>query len=232
MSDMLLVDGNYSARRFVELVDELYPTVPPEPSDIRVNRQALEDCVALNWLLLPEERSQEDDDHTKDWRSRDIPPQVTVYADYQTIALDEDGISRFRTGPDGASSNCVTAFNATFTSSSGPRNRLPGEGYVRHRDNDRREDKEEPGLSSRSSTTRKRALLPRRGVNLLWTACKTFAWAARKSITLCCARASCGGSATAWSRSTRAGRRAAGAVGQENVALGHAAARRELPGQA
>ncbi len=87
-SDTLLVPGDYSAKRFVDLVDELYPTVPPEPSDIRVNRQALEDCIALNWLLLPKEWSQEDDDHTKDWRSRDIPPQVTVYADYETSAQD------------------------------------------------------------------------------------------------------------------------------------------------
>lgn len=93
-SDTLLVEGNYSAERFVELVDNLYPTIPSEPSDIRANRQLLEDCVAWHWLLLPKQPSEEDDDQWgaagAKWKSRDIPPQNTVYADYKISVFDDD----------------------------------------------------------------------------------------------------------------------------------------------
>ncbi len=82
-SSELLKNGNYSARSWVELVDELYP----EPSEllphVRDNCRALEDCIVGNWLILPAESPKDDDDNTKDWKSRDIPAQATVYANYK-----------------------------------------------------------------------------------------------------------------------------------------------------
>ena len=90
-SNELLVKGEYSAKTFVNLVNQLYPVVADIKPDVKNNRRALEDCVITNWLILPAEQVEGDDDHTLNWRSRDVPPQYTVYADYEAdIFLDSD----------------------------------------------------------------------------------------------------------------------------------------------
>jgi hypothetical protein len=56
----------------------------------------LERLVVANWLILPcesvEEETAEDADHTKDWRSRDIPFQYMVFTGFENNGLDDDFI--------------------------------------------------------------------------------------------------------------------------------------------
>ncbi len=83
-------DAEYSAQKFIDLVNKLYPVTEDEASDARENRRALENCFIINWLILPaEEKKPEEgeDERTKDWKCRDIPPQVTVWANYQLSAV-------------------------------------------------------------------------------------------------------------------------------------------------
>ncbi len=88
-SNRLLKNGGYSAKRFVELVDTLYPDVPVEAPHVRANRQALENCAIGNWLILPKQKVDEGDDNTMEWKSRDIPPQKMVYVDYRLNTIDD-----------------------------------------------------------------------------------------------------------------------------------------------
>lgn len=89
----LIFEGDYSAKTFVDLTNRLYPVPEEIASHVRDNREALRKCAILNWLILPQEQvgAETDDERTKDWRSRDIPFQSTVYADFRTsnFACDE-----------------------------------------------------------------------------------------------------------------------------------------------
>jgi CRISPR-associated endonuclease/helicase Cas3 len=85
----LLKDGEYTAKDFVDLVDELYPDKPILVSAlIRNNCDAMERCLRNNWLLLPSETVEDDEDSTQYWRSRNIPPQRTIYADYKISGIE------------------------------------------------------------------------------------------------------------------------------------------------
>jgi CRISPR-associated endonuclease/helicase Cas3 len=89
-SGELLRDSIFSAKTFVDLVNRLYPTAAEPQPHVRDNRRALEDCVISNWLILPKEIIESNDDHTMNWKCRDIPPQYTVYAGYESSGfLDE-----------------------------------------------------------------------------------------------------------------------------------------------
>ncbi len=83
--------GGYSARRLVELVNELYPSVAEETTDVWENRRALEAAVVANWLLLPKAQTEQDDEETHQWKSRDIGPQKVVYAATNFSAFDTEG---------------------------------------------------------------------------------------------------------------------------------------------
>ena len=95
-SDELLESGEYSAKRFVDLVNQLYPNLKESTSDAIQNKKQLERLIVANWLLLPcesvEEEAAEDSDHTKDWRSRDIPFQYMVFTGFDNNGLDDDFI--------------------------------------------------------------------------------------------------------------------------------------------
>jgi CRISPR-associated endonuclease/helicase Cas3 len=93
-SDELLEDGPYSPRRFVDLVNRLYPSLKDATSDAVQNKKQLERLIISNWLILPceadEESVAEDSDHTKDWRSRDIPFQYIVFTGFENNGLDDE----------------------------------------------------------------------------------------------------------------------------------------------
>lgn len=96
-SDELLTNGDYSAKIFVDKVNQLYPNLKKASSDSLLNRRQLENLVVANWLILPaetvEEETAEDSDQTKDWRSRDIPFQYTIFTGFEPnfdFADDED----------------------------------------------------------------------------------------------------------------------------------------------
>ncbi|HEX8327756.1 MAG TPA: CRISPR-associated helicase Cas3' [Hymenobacter sp.] len=87
-----LIPGDYSARRLVDLVNELYPKVVEENTDVWENRRALEDAIVTNWLLLPKAETDQEDEETHRWKSRDIGPQKIVYActNFSFINIDGD----------------------------------------------------------------------------------------------------------------------------------------------
>lgn len=93
-SDELLTDGDYSAKTFVDKVNQLYPQLKAVASDALLNKRQLENLVVANWLVLPaetiEEHTAEDSDQTKDWRSRDIPFQYTIFTGFQRNGLDDE----------------------------------------------------------------------------------------------------------------------------------------------
>jgi CRISPR-associated endonuclease/helicase Cas3 len=94
-SDGLLKDGEYSAKKFVDLVNELYPNLKESTSDALQNKKQLDRLVVANWLILPEyaneDKSAEDSDEgIINWRSRDIPFQYTVFTGFENNGLDDD----------------------------------------------------------------------------------------------------------------------------------------------
>lgn len=92
-SNELLEEGTYSAQKFVDLTNRLYPKPGELLAHVRDNKRALENCAVINWLILPQEQvgAEEDDEHTLFWQSRDIPYQSTVYADFHLSNFaDED----------------------------------------------------------------------------------------------------------------------------------------------
>lgn len=97
--------GPHSAQDFIDAVDGLYDT--PEafsPSDDRIeqNRDRLHTHLQKDWLIVNAQTSDEEEGRTDEWRSRDIPPQMTVltvcpdrfdsYADYHAFEQ-EYGVS-------------------------------------------------------------------------------------------------------------------------------------------
>ncbi|MFB6286919.1 MAG: CRISPR-associated helicase Cas3' [Candidatus Bipolaricaulia bacterium] len=97
--------GPHSAQDFIDAVDGLYDT--PEafsPSDDRIeqNRDRLHTHLQQDWLIVNAQSSDEEEGRTDEWRSRDIPPQMTVltvcpdrfdsYADYRAFQQ-EHGVS-------------------------------------------------------------------------------------------------------------------------------------------
>lgn len=89
-----LVAGSYSARQFVNLVNELYPAVPRETTEVQNNREELEKLIVQNWLLLPKAETELDDEETTHWKSRDIGPQKVVFADTDFSVFDFEGDPR------------------------------------------------------------------------------------------------------------------------------------------
>lgn len=91
-----MTDGDYSAKTFVDKVNQLYPHLKAVASDALLNKRQLENLVVANWLILPaetiEEDTAEDSDQTKDWRSGDIPFQYTVFTGFNPgfIGFDDD----------------------------------------------------------------------------------------------------------------------------------------------
>jgi len=85
----LLSNGQYSSGDFVDLVDKLYPEPSLSPEDtVLLNRRELESLVISNWLLLPADKLDEDDDETALWKSRNIESQYTVYVDFDLFEGD------------------------------------------------------------------------------------------------------------------------------------------------
>jgi CRISPR-associated endonuclease/helicase Cas3 len=94
-SDELLEKGEYSAKRFVDLVNQLYPNLKEATSDALQNKKQLERLVVANWLILPEyanenNTAEDSDEKIVNWQSRDIPFQYTVFTGFENNGLDDD----------------------------------------------------------------------------------------------------------------------------------------------
>jgi CRISPR-associated endonuclease/helicase Cas3 len=95
----LISEGDYCAKKFVDLTNQIYPTPEKIPSHVLDNRDALRKCAILNWLILPQEQvgAEGDDERTLHWRSRDIPFQNTVYANFRTSGFDFEDVDELPT---------------------------------------------------------------------------------------------------------------------------------------
>ena len=81
-STELLKDDNYSAKDFVELVDNIYSEKKDDvPHYVLNNMKELKNLFISNWLILPANQLDLDDDKTINWKCRDIDAQITLYVD-------------------------------------------------------------------------------------------------------------------------------------------------------
>ncbi|MGD8781951.1 MAG: CRISPR-associated helicase Cas3' [Ignavibacteria bacterium] len=81
-SSDLLLEKDYTSEMLVDLVDKIYPQMKNEmPNYILNNMEELKKLFISNWLILPADQLDIDDDNTIEWKSRDIAPQYTVYVD-------------------------------------------------------------------------------------------------------------------------------------------------------
>ncbi|MFL6210904.1 MAG: CRISPR-associated helicase Cas3' [Pyrinomonadaceae bacterium] len=99
LSRELISEGDYSAKKFVDLTNQVYPAPEKIPSHVLDNREALRKCAILNWLILPQEQvgAEGDDERTLHWRSRDIPFQHTVYANFRISGFDFEDVDELPT---------------------------------------------------------------------------------------------------------------------------------------
>lgn len=69
-----------SAIEFVERVNKLYREQPDFTSKIEQNCDRLKDLMKLNWMIVSNQHADEEQVTVSgDWKSRDIPPQKTVF---------------------------------------------------------------------------------------------------------------------------------------------------------
>ncbi|WP_421828331.1 CRISPR-associated helicase Cas3' [Larkinella sp.] len=69
-----------SSTEFVERVNNLYKEQPDFTSKIEQNCDRLKDLMKLNWMIVPDQYADEDQVTVfGQWKSRDIPPQKTVF---------------------------------------------------------------------------------------------------------------------------------------------------------
>jgi CRISPR-associated endonuclease/helicase Cas3 len=79
-----------SSTEFVERVNNLYREQPDFTSKIEQNCDRLKDLMKLNWMIVPDQYTDEDQVTVSgQWKSRDIPHQQTVF-----VSLPEAGAAR------------------------------------------------------------------------------------------------------------------------------------------
>lgn len=69
----------YNADKLVHLLNQVYSTETKYSSGSKSNSNDLRDHFRYNWLINPLQKLKTDDTETNYWRSRNIPPQDTVY---------------------------------------------------------------------------------------------------------------------------------------------------------
>lgn len=80
MTDELLKEGCYSSKQFIQLVDEIYKKQNDTFSLKSIkNMEEFQKLAILNWLILPADQVDTDDDHIQEWKCRDVDPQYTIY---------------------------------------------------------------------------------------------------------------------------------------------------------
>jgi CRISPR-associated endonuclease/helicase Cas3 len=83
-----LVEDVYSAQRFMQLVNDLYPKVASPEADAAANALKLQRMVVRDWLIVPCHEIAPEDDDTPEWKSRDIDAQKTVLVEVDTSGFD------------------------------------------------------------------------------------------------------------------------------------------------
>jgi CRISPR-associated endonuclease/helicase Cas3 len=80
MTEELLKEGCYTSKQFIQLVNEIYTKQNDNFSSKSINNmKELQHLAILNWLILPADLVDTDDDHTQEWKCRDIDSLSTIY---------------------------------------------------------------------------------------------------------------------------------------------------------
>lgn len=74
------VPQRITAQKFVECVNELYPTKSEFESKVKQNRDKLKRLMRTNWMIVSGQYTDEEDSSVSvEWKSRDIPAHETVF---------------------------------------------------------------------------------------------------------------------------------------------------------
>lgn len=72
----------YSAKNFVDVINQVYPSFSSFNSKTKNNATLLRSKFVFNWIILPIDETKEDDTDSKEWRSRDIANNQTVFIEF------------------------------------------------------------------------------------------------------------------------------------------------------
>ncbi|MBY0347385.1 MAG: CRISPR-associated helicase Cas3' [Hydrotalea flava] len=78
----LLKLGEYSAEKFVDLINKVYPSFEKFQMKAKHNAELLKSKFINNWIILPLEATKEDDTESSEWKTRDIKANDTVFIDF------------------------------------------------------------------------------------------------------------------------------------------------------
>jgi len=81
----LLKPEGYSAEKFVDLINEVYPSFEKFQVKAKHNAELLKSKFVNNWIIVPLESSKEDDTESSEWKSRDINANDTVFVDFPEL---------------------------------------------------------------------------------------------------------------------------------------------------
>lgn len=81
----LLKPEGYSAEKFVDLINEVYPSFEKFQMKAKHNAELLKSKFVNNWIIVPLESSKEDDTESSEWKSRDIGATDTVFVDFPEL---------------------------------------------------------------------------------------------------------------------------------------------------
>ncbi len=84
--------GDKSAQDWIDGVNVIYGELQTPSGRTKTNQDKLEKLLITNWMIVQAAEIGEDDDGTKDWKSRDIPLQKKVYVSKtsNSILSDDD----------------------------------------------------------------------------------------------------------------------------------------------
>jgi CRISPR-associated endonuclease/helicase Cas3 len=88
-TDELLSDGYYSSSNFSDLIERIYDRPYEVSPQVKNNVKELQNLSISNWLILPADILDIDDDHTQEWKCRDIAPQITIYANLDLFEFEQ-----------------------------------------------------------------------------------------------------------------------------------------------
>src|SRR5699024_9573902 len=81
-TNQLITAKAYTAYEFVNLVDQVYADVQEFSALAEDNAKKLKEHVVTNWLILPRQKTELEDNDTNFWRSRSIAAQTTIFTKY------------------------------------------------------------------------------------------------------------------------------------------------------
>lgn len=79
MTGKILVKKSYSSKELLSMLNDVYASNTVFSIKSEDNAKHLEDYFMCNWLIGSKERAKEDDASSQFWKSRDIPPQESLF---------------------------------------------------------------------------------------------------------------------------------------------------------